>query len=52
MGIAGIHKIRGEYEKAAKTYERILKLLQDEWGMTEEDEIKNVKAKIAALRSK
>ena len=52
MGIADIHKIRGEYEQAAKTYERILKLLQDEWGMTEEDEIKNVKAKIAALREK
>ena len=52
MGIADIHKIRGEYEQAAKTYERILKLLQDEWGMSDEDEIKNVKAKIAALREK
>ena len=36
MAIAQIWEIRGEYRKAAETWERIIKLLENEWGMTEE----------------
>lgn len=34
--IADIYKITGDYEKAAQTYDRIIDLLKNEWGMTEE----------------
>ena len=37
-GIAAICEIRGEYKKAAQTYDRILDLLRGEWGLTEEDD--------------
>ena len=36
MGIAEICEIRGEYAKAAETYDRILDLLVREWGLTAE----------------
>ena len=36
MGIAEIWEIRGEYKKAAETYDRIIDLLENEWGLTEE----------------
>ena len=36
MGIADIYEIMGDYRKAAETYDRIIDLLQTEWGMTEE----------------
>ncbi|MGI6265408.1 MAG: helix-turn-helix domain-containing protein [Acutalibacteraceae bacterium] len=36
QGIAVIHEIRGEYQKAADTYDRILDNLRNEWGFTEE----------------
>ena len=36
MGIAEIWEIRGEYKKAAETYDRIIDLLEHEWGLTEE----------------
>lgn len=49
-GIADIYRITGDYGKAAETYDRILGLLRDEWGFTEEAEIARVKeAKAKAL---
>lgn len=36
MGIADIYEIKGEYRKAAETYDRIVDLLENEWGLTEE----------------
>ena len=38
MGIADIYEIMGDYANAAKTYDRILDLLKNEWGLTEETE--------------
>lgn len=36
MGIADIYEIMGDYANAAKTYDRILDLLEHEWGLTAE----------------
>ena len=36
MAIADIWKIRGDWLRAAETYDRIIALLETEWGMTEE----------------
>ena len=36
MGIADIYEIMGDCANAAKTYDRILDLLMNEWGLTEE----------------
>ena len=36
MGIADIYEIIGDYANAAKTYDRIIELLEKEWGLTEE----------------
>lgn len=36
MGIADICEITGDYARAAKTYDRILDLLENEWGLTEQ----------------
>jgi len=52
MGIADIHKIRGDYEKAAQTYDRIIDLLQSEWGMTEEVALQEAKGEKARLLEK
>ena len=49
MGIATIYQIMGDYRKAAETYGRIIGLLQDEWGMTEEVELRRAVAEKARL---
>ena len=36
MGIADIYEITGDYANAAQTYDRIIDLLENEWGLTEE----------------
>lgn len=36
MGIAEIYEILEDYGRAARTYDRILDLLENEWGLTEE----------------
>ena len=36
QGIADIYEIMGDYQKAADTCSRILDLLENEWGLTEE----------------
>ena len=42
----------GETQKAVDTYDRIIDLLQTEWGMTEEVELKNVRKAKSKLLSK
>ena len=53
MGIADIYEIMGDYANAAKTYDRILDLLENEWGLTEETDscvtqVKKEKARVLA----
>ena len=36
MGIADIYEITADYASAAKTYDRIIELFTNEWGLTEE----------------
>ncbi len=36
IGIADIYEIMGDYTNAAKTFDRIIDLLEIEWGLTEE----------------
>ena len=43
-GIADIYEIRGDYGNAAKTWSRIVELLENEWGMTEETELKDARS--------
>ena len=52
MGISDIYRIKGDYRKAAETYDRIIDLLKNEWGFTEEVELKDAQAKRAALLAK
>lgn len=49
QGIMDIHVIRGEYREAAETCDRILELLEKEWGITEGDERKNLMEKKAGF---
>ena len=48
-GIAIIYEITGEYKKAAATWDRIIDLLRDEWGLTEETELKDAQREKARL---
>ena len=43
MGIADIWQIRGDYKKAAEVYDRIVDLLENEWGLTEDTELKHAR---------
>lgn len=52
MAIADIYCIQGDYKKAAETYDRIIDLMQTEWGMTEEVELKNARQAKALLLEK
>ncbi len=52
MGIADIYQIQGKYRQAAQTYDRIIELLQTEWGMSDEDDVKKAQAKKAELLKK
>ena len=52
MGIADIWKIRGEYKRAAEVYDRIVDLLENEWGLTEEVELGQAKDIRASLLTK
>ena len=45
MGIADIYEIMGDYTNAANTYDRILDLLMNEWGLTEETDSSVIWAK-------
>ncbi len=52
MGIADIYQIKGDFRKAAETYDRIIDLLENEWGLTEEIELQRAKEKKALLLAK
>ena len=52
MGIADIYQIMGDYRKAAETYDRIVDLLENEWGLTEEVELQQAKKERARLLAK
>ena len=52
MGIADIYQIMGDYRKAAETYDRIIDLLENEWGLTEETELQHAKREKARLLAK
>ena len=54
MGIADIYEIMGDYADAAKTYDRIVDLLENEWGLSEETDTsvtaaKKEKARLLAM---
>ena len=52
MGIADICQIRGDYKKAADTYDRIIDLLQNEWGFTEDTALKDARKEKERLLAK
>ena len=52
MGIADIYEIMGDFHQAAQTWDRIISLLRDEWGMTEETELKKAESEKARLLAK
>ena len=52
MAIAQIWEIRGEYSKAAETWDRIIDLLENEWGMTEEVALTDARREKARLLAK
>ena len=49
MGIADIYRITGDRRKAAQTYDRIVDLLENEWGFTDEVELQTAKKEQARL---
>jgi tetratricopeptide (TPR) repeat protein len=52
MAIADIYEIRGDYRKAAETYGRIIDLLENEWGFTEDTGLKHARDEKARLLAK
>ena len=52
QAISDIYEIRGDYKKAAETYDRIIKCQKEEWGLTEESELKESEKKRNALLAK
>lgn len=50
--IADIYEIRGDYANAAITYDRIIGLLESEWGMTDESVLLEAKSEKARLLEK
>ncbi len=57
MGIADINEITGDYSAAAKTYDRLIDLLENEWGFTDETDsslkiMREEKARLLALAGK
>ena len=52
MGIADIYEIMGEYEKAAGTYDRIIDLLENEWGLAEDTGLEHARKEKARLLAK
>ncbi|MBR3018758.1 MAG: helix-turn-helix domain-containing protein [Clostridia bacterium] len=52
MAIADIYEIMGEYRKAAETNDRIIDLLENEWGLTEDTGLKHARDEKARLLAK
>ena len=51
-GIADIYEIMGEYGNAAETYNRIIDLLENEWGFTEDTGLEQARKEKARLLAK
>ncbi len=52
MAVADIYEITGEYRKAAETYDRIIDLLENEWGFTEDTGLQKARNEKARLLAK
>ena len=52
MAIADIYEILGDYRKAAETYDRIIDLLENEWGFMEDTGLKHAQNEKARLLAK
>ena len=52
MGIADIYELTGEYGKAAGAYDRIIDLLENEWGFTEGTGLEHARKEKARLLAK
>ena len=52
QGIAMIHEIRRDYQKAAETWDRVIELLEKEWGLSEEVELQFARKEKARLLEK
>ena len=52
MGIADIYEIMGEYGKAAETYDRIIDLLENEWGISEDTGLEHARKEKSRLLAK
>ncbi len=52
QAIADIYEIRGDKRRAAETWGRIVDLLENEWGLTEEVELTQARRKKASLLEK
>lgn len=52
MSIAYIYEIMGEYRKAAETNDRIIDLLENEWGFSEDTGLKHAQDEKARLLAK
>ena len=52
MAIADIYEIMRDYRKAAETHDRIIDLLENEWGFTEETVLQNAQKEKARLLAK
>ncbi len=52
MSIADIYEIMGEYAKAADTYDRIIDLLENEWGFKEDTGLQNARKEKVRLLAK
>ena len=52
QAIAMIYEIMGDYPQAAATYDRIIDLLRNEWGMTEENGLKEAQKEKTRLLMK
>jgi transcriptional regulator with XRE-family HTH domain len=52
MGIRDIYEIMGDYGKAAETQQRILDLLEKEWGLEEGSDLQHARDELARLSKK
>ena len=52
MAITDIYEITGNYRKAAETCDRIISLLENEWGLTEDTALKHARDEKARLLAK